>query len=1416
MMEHPQLADLICIAITRIINNEVTDDLRRRLARCNLTALPKAPTKIRPIAVGEVWLKIASIYVIRTNSAIIRDHFGSIQLGVGAPCGVERIVHHLRKLLHDSPDGIVLTIDAKNAFNSPCRSAIKAQLEKDAKWHPFYSLYNLAYSQPSELIYTDADGKETTIPSTRGTRQGDPLGGFFFCLAIHPILEDIRNDKTFKDITIRAYCDDISLFGTDARLVTKCYERIKRGLNAINIEIHPQKCEWYSTQECPASLKDFKTYDVKGTNAKDAIRILGAYFGTDDAIRAKLEDQDKDSIALMFERVQKVGGQIGLLIQSRTLSPRMGFLLRTHPPEVLLPIAERFDAHQEHTIRAMAEIDMDPDTSKLIFLSTKLGGLGLLSSVKINEHAYAASTAYYEMAETNDAKEHKELAKSIATQASRVAQQDQAIFEELKRKRRFKHLLEETTQNCASSFLRSLPADGTQPLDCAITGAALRLRLNARHRRFTNDVPCKCPGAHTGGFPLKDFNANSHLAGCTHITGDNASTAHALFKKRVCDILRADGWMVYSTEPRDFAYIVCPKCDHLLLRSDEDELKTHAKRCTQKVSEAALLTATRRGPDIRIKHPNHPQSIVIDVTMTSHVLLEATSANKKAEATFLKREAIKNKLYRRAAEASGEEFVVLTATNTGALSGQAEQLLTVIGNHSTSCITDAQRRDLIAQAATQARSWSLIQAEKACKIQHTQQPRRELTGTTDLSTGSSSTPPGGHHRPDQQIRDTFGQTTHADVRYTTTRHHQQRLGLRARILNRRTILRGVRSYTVDLLVPNARKVFEAGCKPDRHLQAPTGVIALSTTVVATAAPLHSIMCWFSIADRIPRFPSSASDIFLSTSMLVTTVSSVAPALIRFLSCRLTKTICKQEIDFGCTGVVLSRTAFVASMSYHSLLSRRARQIGEDYIHEIALTGLGVISTYIGAVCLRLLKWRRSAQGWAYEDFPASRVLALPFPIRWITLGLPSSISDSVTLLTSQLFERRPLSRAPRIVFWYVANNVYLSLTTFYAYSLGELCSVTIETLLRDSYTPLQDRDQSPYLVKMASTMGNVLSHWLLTFALPYLYGAYAVVSDIVWSVLVVIPWRTILVVIVILGLMCLAHALWPKWKSSESVGTNVIKPFVQSTAKILPYIIGISFISYVIYFHMYNMYAGLSYFGSTSPLALWERTKEIFGFTADAEPTNYRATFENATLSAQHKLLSFWSSENQPRLPPTAPTTPLNNTNTSNAHFKKQFGEHDSEAYIPNFMKHAGSFFTAASARMTMRTGHSTNSSNNGPDNCHSTTTNNANNTQHRTAASTTPASSICNGNVSGSYTTYDCFYDRHVVPFARTLFRIPSTEKAFSPSSYYNTTSMAAEKNDSSMSSMCVDDNDWSYLLHQPTAPTCSCSVKPSNKKEP
>jgi hypothetical protein len=78
---------------------------------------------IRPIAIGEAWLRLAALCPVHECNGL-GPSLAPLQLSVIISGGAERVDDALRSAPHSNPDHLLLSLDCKHAFNSISRQAI--------------------------------------------------------------------------------------------------------------------------------------------------------------------------------------------------------------------------------------------------------------------------------------------------------------------------------------------------------------------------------------------------------------------------------------------------------------------------------------------------------------------------------------------------------------------------------------------------------------------------------------------------------------------------------------------------------------------------------------------------------------------------------------------------------------------------------------------------------------------------------------------------------------------------------------------------------------------------------------------------------------------------------------------------------------------------------------------------------------------------------------------------------------------------------------------------------------------------------------------------------------------------------------------------------------------------------------------
>ena len=173
----------LCHMFRDVINGEIAQSVRSRLTRCRIIALAKPNNGVRPVAMGDTVLKICGSILLQRHESALKSLFQPIQRGILQKNACESIVHEL--LSEYEAGNTVLTIDFKNAYNTPHRTAIEKALTQYPIFKHFMRMFYLEYGQPTELLFFANNSLHSVIQSSSGVRQGSALSSVYFCTVLH-------------------------------------------------------------------------------------------------------------------------------------------------------------------------------------------------------------------------------------------------------------------------------------------------------------------------------------------------------------------------------------------------------------------------------------------------------------------------------------------------------------------------------------------------------------------------------------------------------------------------------------------------------------------------------------------------------------------------------------------------------------------------------------------------------------------------------------------------------------------------------------------------------------------------------------------------------------------------------------------------------------------------------------------------------------------------------------------------------------------------------------------------------------------------------------------------------------------------------------------------------------------------------
>jgi hypothetical protein len=389
----------IITLLSDIVNNNLPDQARQYLLSSRVVGLAKPDNGVRPIAIGEVFYRLAAVLAVRRVTAVASTLLMPHQYGIGVASGAERILHSMQHTLTDKQRRLAaLKCDISNAFNCCNRALLLERLYSTPELSALYSIADFAYSTPSTLLLERGDGD--SIQSSNGVRQGDPLSTLLFCLYMRDVYASVA---AAADVTLYAFVDDLHVVG-EPREVMKAFAALETALPAVSLTCNTSKSHfaYFHGEQAPlmrATLDTLAAHNI--TVHEDHMEVVGAVLGRDEqAVREGLAHvRQQASNDAFFRRLllDEMPVQSAMLLLRQCMVPQLNYLLRCTPPSCIADTCAEFDA--QVLSAAVDKLDITdeeaaaPDTARLLSARLKDGGFGLTSAALASPGAYLGSLA---------------------------------------------------------------------------------------------------------------------------------------------------------------------------------------------------------------------------------------------------------------------------------------------------------------------------------------------------------------------------------------------------------------------------------------------------------------------------------------------------------------------------------------------------------------------------------------------------------------------------------------------------------------------------------------------------------------------------------------------------------------------------------------------------------------------------------------------------------------------------------------------------------------------------------------------------------------------------------------------------------------------------------------------------------------
>jgi hypothetical protein len=364
--------------------------------------------ELRPIVIGNVLLRLIGSAAVAKLSPDIATYFlkpKAIQFGVGVPAGCEIMAAAINAHLELHQDHVDISCDARNAFNSWCRSRLWEPLRE--KFPSLYAFTKLLYGQASDIIFHEDGQGLASIVNAVGSRQGCSLGSLLYCLAIHPLLLQLQSE--FPELLILAYCDDVHIIGPPDRAIIAYRKWAGLYNSVLQGELRDDKgCVYSPTVNretlhdlgLPTSVPPEPATPNKMPFTSEGLRVLGAPVGSQNFYESFSSDTTNTIIAdfEILARMPTLQGQH--IVATKALCHKINHLLRNVPggEREYEGTATRYDdVILQVATRASGSLVL-PELSKQIAEQPwSLGGMGYRTWHKYADGAYLSAYVHNSM-----------------------------------------------------------------------------------------------------------------------------------------------------------------------------------------------------------------------------------------------------------------------------------------------------------------------------------------------------------------------------------------------------------------------------------------------------------------------------------------------------------------------------------------------------------------------------------------------------------------------------------------------------------------------------------------------------------------------------------------------------------------------------------------------------------------------------------------------------------------------------------------------------------------------------------------------------------------------------------------------------------------------------------------------------------
>ena len=395
-----------------IMNNIVPPNLRFYLVARDLCLVPKHPVP-RPIAKGDVFVKLASKIAYQRVSLKVKKYLSTRNVSLGLSGGCEFVVHMLNATLKHNDNGdIHCKADVRHCFQNLPRAKVLQHLFTIDEFSDIFHLLHFLYGDESAmLLHMGRDKSAAVIWSRQGMAQGCVLGSMLCSVYV--------TDKHYtpaQQAALRAHgggakllavgiTDEVNFVGPQ-QLVLTALETLVRSTQEDGLELGTIALGALlrPTQELPATVVQFAAtrpeFNIKLYRHSTITAGVCIYADSDQGRQefAAWEQKIVDKSAQFFRRLAspQLRFESAQSIARQCASLKMTYYTRCLQPADSLALATKFDDKLTELLQHRVgvtdqQLQKEQWIRALFFLPLRHGGVGLTSAVNTRHAAFLAA-----------------------------------------------------------------------------------------------------------------------------------------------------------------------------------------------------------------------------------------------------------------------------------------------------------------------------------------------------------------------------------------------------------------------------------------------------------------------------------------------------------------------------------------------------------------------------------------------------------------------------------------------------------------------------------------------------------------------------------------------------------------------------------------------------------------------------------------------------------------------------------------------------------------------------------------------------------------------------------------------------------------------------------------------------------------